>query len=230
LLKFHVDFVTPANSTFNDGFGGAFGSFIALPIPGTVRACNGTGAACIPQPGTTQQLDTLGDRIMYRLVYRNRGGVDTLVNTQSIDPDGVGPIQSALRVYEIRNALAAAPTLFQNFNYVPDSTNRWMGSAAMDKAGNMAIGYSVSDSTTNPGIRMTGRLRSELRNRMQIESVIVNGSGSQLTTLNRWGDYSAMQVDPADDCTFWYTTEYIGANGTFNWRTRIASFKFPGCQ
>jgi hypothetical protein len=230
LLKFHVDFVTPANSTFNDGFGGAFGSFIALPIPGTVRACNGTGAACIPQPGTTQQLDTLSDRIMYRLAYRNRGGVDTLVNTQSIDPDGAGPIQAALRVYEIRNAFAAAPTLFQNFNYVPDSTNRWMGSVAMDKAGNMAIGYSVSDSTTNPGIRITGRLRSELRNRMQIESVIVNGSGSQVTPLDRWGDYSAMQVDPTDDCTFWYTTEYIGANGTFNWRTRIANFKFPGCQ
>ena len=100
----------------------------------------------------------------------------------------------------------------------------------MDKNGNMALGYSASDATIPPGIRITGRLRSELRNQMQAETVIQNGGGSQTGTLTRWGDYSTMRVDPADDCTFWFTTEYLGASGTFNWRTRIASYKFSNCN
>lgn len=192
--------------------------------------CNGTGGTCIPQPGTTNLLDTLGGRLMYRLGYRNRAGVESLIVSQSADPDGAGAQASAVRWWEIRNLNANPPTLFQNATFNPDTTNRWMSSIAMDKNGNMALGYSVSSSTVSPGIRVTGRLRTEIRNRMQTERVIVNGTGSQTGTLTRWGDYSTMRVDPSDDCTFWYTTEYIGANGTFNWRTRIASFKFANCQ
>lgn len=229
MIKFHVDFVTPANSTFNDGFGGALGTFIALPITLT-RACNGTGGTCIAQPGTTNTLDTLGDRLMYRLSYRKIGTTESLMVTQSEDPDGAGAVGSAVRWYEVRNPFGATPSLFQNATFAPDSSNRWMGSVAMDKVGNMLIGYSVSDASVFPSVRITGRLRSEIRNQLQVESTIVSGSGSQTGTLTRWGDYSTMQVDPADDCTFWYTTEYMAANGTFNWRTRIASFKFPNCQ
>jgi len=99
----------------------------------------------------------------------------------------------------------------------------------MDKQGNMALGYSVSSSTLKPGIRYTGRLSTDPLGTMQAENTIKAGGGSQLPNLSRWGDYSAMTVDPVDDCTFWYTTEYLKANGTFNWSTWITSFKFPGC-
>jgi hypothetical protein len=104
-----------------------------------------------------------------------------------------------------------------------------MGSIAMDQSGNIALGYSVSSGTINPGIRYTGRLSTDPLGTMQAENTIINGGGSQLTNLNRWGDYSSMSVDPVDDCTFWYTTEYLKTSGTFNWSTRIASFKFPSC-
>ena len=106
-----------------------------------------------------------------------------------------------------------------------------MGSIAQDKQGNMALGYSVSSSSLFPAIRYTGRLVSDATNTMQAEASIQIGAGSQSgQRLDRWGDYSAMSIDPTDDCTFWYTTEYLKANGAFNWSTRLASFKFSGCQ
>ena len=229
IIKFKVNSFSPPSFTFDDGLGGAFGSFVNIPVGPTTVACNGNAGACIPQPGTSTVLDTLADRLMYRLGYRNRGNTESLVVTQSVDPDGAGSQQSALRWYEVRNPSGNPPTLFQNATFNPDSTNRWMGSIAMDKNGNLALGYSVSSGTVFPGIRITGRLRSEVRNQMQAEAVIIGGTGSQTGGLDRWGDYSTMRVDPADDCTFWYTTEYIAQNGSFNWRTRIASFKFPNC-
>ncbi len=93
----------------------------------------------------------------------------------------------------------------------------------------MALGYSVSSSSMYPSIRYTGRLATDVANTMQSESSIIAGAGSQLRNLSRWGDYSSMTVDPVDDCTFWYTTEYLKASGTFNWSTWITSFKMPGC-
>jgi hypothetical protein len=136
---------------------------------------------------------------------------------------------SGVRWYEIRNPNTAAPTIFQQSTFAPDTSFRWMGSIAMDKMGNMALGYSVSSASMHPSIRYTGRMAGDTRGTMQAENTIINGTGSQLRNLSRWGDYSAMTVDPVDDCTFWYTTEYLKANGTFNWSTRIASFKFPDC-
>jgi len=133
-----------------------------------------------------------------------------------------------VRWYELRSP-GGTPTVFQQSTFAPDSTFRWMGSIAMDKQGNIALGYSVSSATIHPGIRYTGRLATDAPGTMQAEASIIEGTGSQLANLNRWGDYSAMTVDPTDDCTFWYTNEYLKANGTFNWSTRIASFKFPGC-
>lgn len=105
-----------------------------------------------------------------------------------------------------------------------------MGSIAMDKQGNMALGYSASSASMYPAIRYTGRLATDAVGTMQAETTIVAGTGSQLKNLSRWGDYSAMTVDPVDDCTFWFTSEYLKTNGTWNWSTRIASFKFPGCS
>ncbi len=227
-LKFKVNSFTPANFTFDDGFGGAPGSFVNIPLIMT-RACNGGGGTCINQPGTATQLDTLGDRLMYRLGYRNRAGVESLVVSMSADPDGAGAQRSAVRWWEIRNPSGNPPTLFQNSTFNPDSTNRWMSSLAMDKNGNMAMAYSVSSGSVFPGIRITGRLRTEIRNQMHTEAVLVNGGGSQ-TGFTRWGDYSTMRVNPADDCTFWYTTEYYNATSAFTWRTRIASYKYNNCQ
>jgi hypothetical protein len=104
-----------------------------------------------------------------------------------------------------------------------------MGSIAADKQGNMALGYSISSGSMFPSIHYTGRLATDTLNTMQAEASMQNGAGSQ-RQLDRWGDYSAMSIDPVDDCTFWYTTEYLKATGSFNWSTRLASFKFSGCQ
>lgn len=234
MSKFVPNYATPALSTFTDGFGGGVYSAVGFSlVSNTLAPCNdglGTGGfQCVPQPGTPQTLDTLGDRHMYRLVYRNFGAFDALLFTQAVDTTAGGTQAAQLRWWEIRNPNANPPIVFQNSNYTPDTTNRWMSSAAFDKLGNILIGYSASSSAVFPGIRLAGRRRTDPKNLLRTEAVVQNGSGSQFVNLARWGDYSTMQIDPADDCTFWYTTQYIAANGTFNWRTRIASFKFPNC-
>jgi hypothetical protein len=139
---------------------------------------------------------------------------------------------SGVRWYEIRNP-GGTPSLYQASTFAPDTTYRWMGSIAQDRQGNMALGYSASSSTIHPAVRFTGRLVTDPINSMQAETSIIEGTGSQIKdayNLSRWGDYSSMTIDPIDDCTFWYTNEYLQTNGTFNWSTRIASFKFPGCS
>jgi len=228
LTKFKPNFVTPALSTFDDGFGGPTFSFVGFDLgAGTLAACNDNGNACVPQAGTTQRLDTLGSRHMYRLVYRKFGGHDALLVTQATD--NVAGTAADLRWWEIRNPGSAAPVVHQNSTYRPNADFRWMGSAAFDKVGNIGIGYSASSATMNPSIRIAGRRVTDPRNLLRTEITVQAGTGSQTLNLARWGDYSTMQTDPSDDCTLWYTTQYIGANGTFNWRTRIVGFKFPNC-
>ena len=163
---------------------------------------------------------------MYRLAYRNFGDHESLVVDHSVTAgSSVG-----VRWYELRNP-NGNPTIFQQGTYAPDSAYRWMGSIAMDHVGNIGLGYSVSSGTTHPGIRYTGRLAGDALGTMtQGEGTIITGGGSQTGGLQRWGDYTSMSVDPADDCTFWYTDEYVAANGSFNWHTRIGSFKFPSCS
>ena len=232
LMKLKPNFAA-GTATLNNGMGGAPGSFINLPVGPTTVACNGAGGACVAQPTTANKLDTLADRLMYRLVYRNRGGIDSLVVVQSVDPDGAGARSSAVRWYEIRNPFAAAPTLFQNATYDPGASgDRWMGSVAMDKNGNMLMGFSYADVSANvfPSIAIAGRLRSDVRNTMRAQQIAWNGTGAQTGTLTRWGDYTTMQIDPADDCTFWFIGQYLAASGTFNWQTRVVSHKFPGCN
>ena len=236
IMKLKPNFVA-GTVTLTDGIGGASGSFINIPPGATTLACNGTGGTCVAQPGTTTQLDTLGSRLMYRLAYRNRGGVDSMMVNLSVDPDGAGARGAAVRWFEIRSPFANAPVLFQNATYDPGAAgNRWMGSVAMDKQGNMMMGYSYVDAVAGvkPSINVAGRLRSDLRNQMRAEQTMFTGTGSQTvrasgTALTRWGDYTTMQVDPVDDCTFWYIGQYLIADGVFNWSTRIASFRFPSC-
>ena len=213
--KFHVDWTTPANSTFTGP--------TSIAVASYAQACG--GGTCIPQSGTTNQLDSLADRAMYRLAYRNFGSYESLVVDHSVT---VGSTVG-MRWYELRSP-NATPTVYQSGTYSPDATYRWMGSIAQDQSGDLAMGFSTSSSSVHPGISYTGRLSSDPLNSMsQGEASIIVGAGSQTGTLTRWGDYSAMTIDPADGCTFWYTSEYIPANGTFNWKTRIGSFKFTQC-
>jgi hypothetical protein len=223
LWRFHADFVTPANSTFSTAPQN-------IIVPSYAAVCLAQSRqACIPQPGTANLLESLTARLMHRAVWRMAGGRESLLASATVD---VGGGRAGIRWYESQNPRAANPTFFQAANFGPnDGKWRWMPSIAMDKMGNIAVGYSVSDPTsTAPGIAFAGRLRSELRNVLEPEVVLWNGIGSQTGTLHRWGDYSALTVDPADDCTFYYTTEFEPANGAFNWATRIASFKFPNCH
>ena len=167
---------------------------------------------------------------MYRLAYRNRGGTESMVVNHSVKS---GTAASAIRWYEIgvSNGNVNVTPLQQGTFAPADNISRWMGSIATDKCGDIAVGYSVSNGTnTFPGIRATGRLVSDPAGQMQAETTVQAGSGSQLPNLSRWGDYSAMSVDPVDDSTFWFTSEYIASNGTFNWNTRIIPMKFSSCQ
>jgi hypothetical protein len=215
LWKFHVDWGTPANSTFTGPTN--------IGVTAFNEACG--GGTCIPQPSTTQTLDSLADRLMYRLAYRNLGTHQSLVTNHSVT---AGSTPSGVRWYEIRNP-NGTPTVHQQGTFSPDATSRWMGSIAMDQQGNMLLGYSASSSSIRPSIRITGRAASNALGTMQAETSVIAGVGSQTGGLSRWGDYSAMTVDPADDCTFWFTTEYLKTTGSFNWSTRVATYKFPSC-
>jgi len=220
LWKFHVDWANPANTTLTGPTN--------IPVAAFTAACG--GGACITQPSTSQKLDSLADRLMYRLAYRKFSDHESLVVNHSVKVSGNKRAQvDGVRWYELRNP-GGAPVVFQQGTYSPDGNNRWMGSIAMDKLGDMALGYSVSSGSLFPSIRYTGRLSTDPLGTMQLEGNLYDGTGSQLRSLNRWGDYSAMAIDPVDDCTFWYTTEYLKTSGTFNWSTRVTNFKFPGCQ
>jgi len=139
-----------------------------------------------------------------------------------------GTDHGGIRWFELRKVGDDPWTLFQEGTHAPDSDHRWMGGIAMDGSGNIALGYSVSGDATFPSIRYTGRVASDpLGTMTQAEVTLIDGAGSQIFST-RWGDYSSMSVDPADDCTFWYTNEYMPASG--NWQTRIGAFSFPSCQ
>jgi hypothetical protein len=216
--QFHVDYTTPANSTLTGPtvVSGVAPFSTPCPSPGDPRNC-------IPQPGTTQNLDSLSDRLMYRLAYRNFGDHESIVANHTVSAG----TNTGVRWYEVRNP-AATPTVYQQGTFAPDSDNRWMASVAMDKGGNIGVGYSVASASTYPSIRYTGWEVGDPLGTLQAETQLVEGGGSQ-SGANRWGDYSAMQIDPSDDCTFWYTQEYEAANQSTDWNTRIGSFKFSSC-
>ncbi|MBS1796459.1 MAG: carboxypeptidase regulatory-like domain-containing protein [Acidobacteria bacterium] len=229
LYKLKPDFVN-STVTLTDGLGGGAGTYVNIPLPATTLPCNGTGGTCVAQPGTANTLDTLGDRLMYRAAYRNRGGTDSLVLAQSVDPDGAGARSAAMRWYEIRSPFSATPSLYQAGTFDEGGTgDRWMGSVAMNKDGDMLMGYSIVNAGTNlkPSIALTGRRLADPLNAMQTEQIVLTGSGSQTGTLTRWGDYTTVQTDPADDQTFCFIGQYLLADGAFNWRTRVVCAKFP---
>ena len=207
-------------------------------VPSTTPGVSANSRDCLPQPGVTDGsrfLDILSyrQRPTFRLAYRNFKGYESLVTNQSVE---AAPGVAGVRWYEIRRTNGVY-SLYQQGTYAPgDGVHRWMGSIAQDKNGNMALGYSVVNATdVYPGIRYTGRLNGDPLGQMTLgEGVVINGSGVQRSTNSRWGDYTDMTVDPADDCTFWYVNEYYTLAGQLSspagWQTRIASFKLPGCQ
>ena len=268
IWKFHVDWTNPANSSFGvgstapaakPGFPGQFAGNAGQPnfiLPVTNYIASGCQIEngpndCTPEkvapPQPAQYLDVLGDRLMFRLTYRNFGDHESLVVNQTVDttPDPMsGVARNGVRWYELRK-LSSTPIVYQQSTFAPlqDSTNplwRWMGSAAMDHSGDLAIGYSASGPNYFPSLHYAGRLADDpLNDLTQGEAVLFAGLGIEANTgifpfRNRWGDYSALSVDPTDDCTFWYTNEYLAPNSPtdilpVDWHTRIGSFRFPQC-
>jgi hypothetical protein len=211
LYRFSPNFANPNSSTLSAPVDMAVSSFN--------MACG--GGTCVPQPGTGRQLDSLGDRLMYRLAYRNFGDHEAVVVNHSVTSgSSVG-----VRWYELRGPFSSGtPTVYQQGTFAPDSDYRWMGSIAMDKNGDIALGYSTSSSTTFPAIRFTGRTSAYPLNTMAPETTLQVGGGSQ-TGYTRWGDYTAMRIDPSDDTTFWYTNEYYSSSSSGSWKTFIGSLR-----
>ena len=228
LYKFHVDFATPGNSTFTGP------TLITVPAYNSSICTAGVRGSCIDQPDTAVRLESLSSDLMYRLQYRNfPGDHETLIVNHTVNANGQNPGLAGVRWYEIRNPMTTT-VAYQASTYAPDSTHRWMGSAAMDSMGNIAVGFSASSTTVYPSIRYAGRLVTDPLNQLaQGETTLIAGGGSQLRTQGtndgRWGDYSMLGVDPSDGCTYWYTNEYIQHTTDIGWNTRIGTFRFPNC-
>jgi hypothetical protein len=218
LFKFHVDWSTPGNSTF---------TIVTVLVPALFSELCLATRDCILQPNF-QALDAISDRLMNRLSWRraniNGSTHDVLVANHTVNAGGG---QAGVRWYEILDP-DSHPTIAQQSTFAPGIDNRWMGSIAMDKDGDIALGYSVSSIVTMPAIRYTGRLAGDPPNSLRAEGTIMDGGGAQAGS-NRWGDYSSMSLDPSDGCTFWYTNEYFQANSSHTWHTKIGAFKFASC-
>jgi hypothetical protein len=214
IYEFHADFATPTNSTF--------GNYTELPVNTFALLQNG-----ITQKGTNTKLENLGDRLMYRLQYRVFNGYSAMVLNHSVD---AGSNRAGIRWYELRKS-SGNWSIYQQSTYAPsDNNSRWTGSISIDTAGTIALGYSIAGSNLYPGIRYTGRLKTDPLNQMTVaERGIVNGGGCQTGSWDgrsRWGDYSGMCVDPACPTTFWYTQEYYATTSDGSWSTRVGSFTF----
>ena len=230
LWNFHVDWSNPQSSTF----GKAGQPSATLPVAPFVRPqCTYGLGDCPLQKGGPEGLDALGDRLMFRLAYRNFGDHESLVLNHTVKADAV----DGIRWYEVRSP-ATKPVVYQQGTYAPaDSVtnpqSRWLGSIAMDKQGDIAVGFSASGANDYPSLRYTGRGAGDPPGEMtQAEQVLYTGQGPQTEPEGRWGDYSELSVDPANDCTFWFTSEYLTTDTVVigSWATRIGAFRFPGCK
>jgi hypothetical protein len=212
IWKFHVDWTNPGSSSLSGPQSVATAPFDA--------ACD----SCVVQPAPGTTLDTLSDRLMFRLAYRRFADHESLIVNHTVATKKA----AGVRWYELRDP-GGTPTIHQQGTFSPNSLFRWMGSAATDKMGNMAIAYSVSGKSVSPSIRYTGRANDDMPNRLASEQILLKGGGAQKSP-DRWGDYSSMSVDPTDDCTFWFTTQFLKDTGSFNWHTAIANIRFEACK
>jgi hypothetical protein len=215
--KVHVDWSNPAN-TKADGP-------VKIKVAPYHYLCNGQLSSCVPQPNTERRLDVQGDKLMQRLVYRKLGGHESIVAAHSVATQGGGGV----RWYEFRLDKKGDLELYQQGTYAPEGFYRWMPSIAMDKKGDIGVGYSFGGLPNFAGLRFAARRAGDPRGRMTLhESVLATGEASQTNTL-RWEDYTTTALDPSDDCTFWYVGDYLKAGDT-NYRTRIGSFRLPNCK
>ncbi len=225
LWHMHVDWSNPANSTFSG------------PTDVAVPAFNdyvcGPNRNCIPQPNGAPGLDTLSDRLMFRLAYRNFGDHEAVVVNQTVSVGTNDDPPTGVRWYQLSDSAPGADdwSLAQAGTWAPsDGNSRWMGSIAMDEEGDLLLGYSVSGPNLDPSIAFTGRLAGDPSEQMTLpEHTVIAGAGQQTGYQNRWGDYSSMVGDPTDDCTFWYVNEYYPQTSQADWHTRIAAARFDAC-
>ena len=227
---FHVDFVTPANSTLGIGANHTPNTLITV-APFVDAFTNTNGFSLVPQQGTTSLIQTLGDKIMTPVVYQNIGGTESLWADQTVMVNfPAGP--TGVRWYQFNvtgGTFPATPAQQQTFSNAGDGIWRFMPSIAVDQSGNTAIGYASSNTNLFPGIRYAGRLAADPPSDLgQGEAIMFTGTGSQTGTNGRWGDYSYTSIDPSDGMSFWTVGEYYANTSAFNWHTRIGKFAFQG--
>lgn len=221
LFEFAVNWSDPSKSTFR------LATQIATQ-PFSAMLCSDVFSGnCVTQPGTSQKLETLPAWVMWRLQYRNFGTHETLVTNHTVNADGKD--RAGIRWYELRRQPGGAWTKHQEGTHSPDATHRFMGSIAMDAAENIALGYTASSSTVYPSLRIASRRKSDPLGTLSGEMTVVEGKGAQTSVSSRWGDYSSMDVDPAEACTFWYTGQYYPETSDAGWRTQVIAFKMPQC-
>jgi hypothetical protein len=216
--KVHVDWNNPANTKAEGP--------VKIKVAPYHYLCNGQLSSCVPQPNTDRRLDVQGDKIMQRLVYRKIAGHESIVAAHSVATQGGG---GGVRWYEFRLNKKRDPELYQQGTYAPEGFYRWMPSIAMDRQGDVGVGYSFGGTPNFAGLRFAARRAGDEKGRLTLhESVLATGEASQTNTL-RWEDYTTTALDPSDDCTFWYVGDYLKAGDT-GYRTRIGSFRLPNCK
>jgi len=214
--RFHVDWNNPANTK-------AIGPE-KISVAPYHYLCDGQLTSCVPQPNSERRLDAQGDKIMPRLVYRRIGDRESLVASHSVNTTAGG---GGVRWYEFRIDKNRAISLYQQGTYAPDGLYRWMASPAMDRDGNLAIGYSFGGTPQFAGQRFAARLAGDPRGQLTLhEAVLVEGEDAQNAT--RWQDYTQTAMDPVDDCTIWYVGDYV-RKGAASYSSRIGAFRVPGC-
>ena len=215
--KFHVDWQSPAKTEL-------VGPTKILVAP-YQYLCGGQLTNCVPQPGTDSRLDSQGDKIMARLVYRKVNGHESIVAVHSVNTEARG---GGVRWYEFRLDKNREPLLYQQGTYAPDNYYRWMASPVMDRKGNIGIGYSFGGTPNFPGQRFAGRLANDPLGQLTLrETILVEGESAQ--KVMRWEDYTQTAMDPSDDCTIWYVGDYL-KKGQANYSSRIGAFRLPGCK
>jgi hypothetical protein len=218
IYEFTADFDTLANSSFT--------LTQVIPVASfNYTVCGYFNLDCVPQTSTSSGLDPVSEWPMHRLQYRNFGGYETLVGNFTVDASGSN--DAGIRWFELNRPTPGTGNwvLQQEATHAPDGSSRFMGSIAMDGFGNIALGYSTSSASMHPALRYAARTPGDTLGTFRMEQSLIEGTGSQTGTGNRWGDYSSLNVDPLDDRTFWYTGEYYATTGSFNWRTRIGRFR-----
>ncbi|MGH9872158.1 MAG: hypothetical protein ACRD9S_06780 [Pyrinomonadaceae bacterium] len=215
--KFHVDWKNPANTKLIGP--------TKISVAPYQYLCGGQLTNCVPQPGIDSRLDAQGDKIMARLVYRKVNGHESIVAVHSVNTATGG---GGVRWYEFRLDKNRDPLVYQQGTFAPDSFYRWMASPAMDRKGNIGIGYSFGGTPNFPGQRFAGRLANDPLGQLTLrETVLVEGEGAQ--NVMRWEDYTQTAMDPSDDCTIWYVGDYI-KKGRANYSSRIGAFRLPDCK